>query len=79
MNSHPAPAPSKDGLSLLGHNYQSPHALEPMLCNKRSHHNEKLHTATGEEPHPTASREQPTQQQRCSTDINNIIFFKKGF
>jgi len=50
-----------------------------MLCNKRSHHNEKLHTATGEEPHPTASREQPTQQQRCSTDINNIIFFKKGF
>ena len=35
---------------LMSNNYWSPHALEPMLHNKRSHHNEKPCTTTNYRP-----------------------------
>ena len=39
------------------HNYWSPHSLEPVLCNKRSHRNEKQHTATRGQPPLITTRE----------------------
>ena len=48
-------------------NSWSPHALEPMLHNKRSHWDEKPSTTTREWPLLTMAREKPTQQWRPST------------
>ena len=41
-----------------------PRHLEPMLRNKRSHHNEKLMHRNEEQPLLAAARERPTQQRR---------------
>ena len=40
------------------HNYWSPHALEPVLCNKRSQHSEKLLLSTTRESPCTAVKTQ---------------------
>ena len=48
------------------HNYWAG-TLEPVLCNKRSCHNEKPCTETREQPVIATTREEPVQQQRPST------------
>ena len=45
-----------------GHNYWSPHALEPVLCNKRSHHREKPPLSTTRESLCTAMKTQQYQK-----------------
>lgn len=50
-------------------------ALEPELCTKRSHHDEKpVHCSEEQPPLPT-TRDKPVQQQRPSTakEINNSL------
>ena len=55
---------------LMCRNYGSPHALEPVLCNKGGHHDEQP-AHRNEEQHPlTATREKPKQQGRHSTTKN---------
>ena len=46
-------------LEPVNHNYWSWHALESVLGNKRSHHNEKLHTTAREYPLLAGTRESP--------------------
>ena len=51
-------------------NYWSPSAPEPVICNKRSHHNENENwewTPQLESSTHSATRKKPTQQQRPST------------
>ena len=76
-------------LEPASHNYWArvpqllkPTCLEPMLCNKRSHHNEKL-TCRNEEYPPLAatresprSKEDPTQPKIKINKINKFIFKK---
>ena len=54
----------------------SPHALEPMLRNKRSTAVRSLHTTTREQPPLAVTRERPMRQQRLSTakKINKWMF-----
>ena len=73
-------------------NYWNPHALEPLLHKKISHHKEKpTHCnkekpahCNKEKPPLSATREKPVQQWRPSTAINEInniiiiIFFALG-
>ena len=56
-------------------NYWSPHALEPMFHNKRSHRNKPTH-CNREVPPLTETREKLSQQQRPSIAKNK---FKKSF
>ena len=53
----------------------SPHALEPVLCNKRSHHNEKPAHHNKEKAPLATTREKkkPKQQQKPRTAINKYI------
>ena len=45
-----------------GHNYWKPHALEPVLCNKRSHHREKPPLSTTRESPCTTMKTQHYQK-----------------
>ena len=54
--------------------------LEPMLCNKRSHHNEKPAHRNEEQPLLTTARESPcaaTKTQCSQKQINKINKFFK--
>ena len=55
------------------HNYWSPGALEPVLCSKRSHHNEKPTQHTRESPLLSATTEKPVQQWRLSISKNTFL------
>ena len=48
----------------MHHNCCSPHALEPVLCNKRSHRNEKPAHCHEEECLLTATREKPVRTNK---------------
>ena len=54
------------------HNYWSPHTLQPRLCNKRSHHNEKPKTKSS--PHTLQLGKDCTQQWKPSTTKTNFHF-----
>ena len=53
------------GTKPMPHNYWSLHALELVLCKKRS-----LHTATREQPQLAKTGEKSTQQEKLSTAKN---------
>ena len=50
---------------------------EPMLCNKRSHSNEKPMHSDEQQPQPAATRETCTKQRRPSTTKNKNKLKKK--
>ena len=54
-------------------NYWSPHALEPVLCTKRSHHKDKPAHCKEEQTPLATMREKPEQQWRSSTAKNKQI------
>ena len=60
-------------------NSRGPQTLEPMLCNKRRHCNEKPRTATREQPPLSTTREKPAGSNedpvQPKSKLNNI--FKK--
>ena len=56
-----------------GHNCWSLHALDPVLHNERCHHTRNLHTATGEEPPPTKTREPARSSEDPAQPINKQI------
>ena len=72
-------------LEPVSHNYWArmpqllkPAHLEPMLCNKRSHHNEKPARHNEEEPLLSATRESSgatmkTQHSQINKQINNSL------
>ena len=76
-----SPANAGDMGLIPGLGTKIPHALgqlslcsattEPVLCNKRSHHNEKASTATGEELLLARTRESPraARETQCSQKI----------
>ena len=56
-----------------GYNYWGPKALEPVLRNKRSHHDEKPEHCNDGQTVLSVTREKPLQQWRSSTEKNKII------
>ena len=56
-----------------GYNYWGPKALEPVLHNKRSHHDEKPEHCNDGQTVLSVTREKPSQQWRSSTEKNKII------
>ena len=50
--------------------YWSPQALEPVLCNKRSHHNVSLHTTARAQPPLPATREGPRAAAKTQRSQN---------
>ena len=49
-----------------------PMCLEPVLCNKRSHHDEKPTHCSEEEPPVAATRESPHTATKTSRAKNNL-------
>ena len=54
------------------------HVLEPLLPNKRGHHNQKPVHHNEEEPPLAETTEKPEQQWRPSTARNKLIKLKKN-
>ena len=48
-----------------------------MLCNKRSHSDEQLHSAATEQPSLVTTRESPHSNEDPAQPKNKLIFFKK--
>ena len=72
------PTPRSPGavtIELTCPNYWSPRTLEPVLCNERSHRNEKRVHCTEKWPLLTAVREKHTRQWRYSTAKNKSTEF----
>ena len=63
FNPWPGTVPQAKGRLSL---WACPQALEPMLCDKRSHHKTILSSTASEPPSLTTAREKPKQQRRLS-------------
>ena len=63
----------------MRHNYWSPR-LEPMLCNKRSHRNEKPSlTTTRESPHKAKDPARPKVRNFLKSNLNHVILLLTFF
>ena len=61
----------------MHHNYWSPHTLESVLHNRRSHCSERPYTSLKNSPHSPQLENTCMQQQRLCTPKTNAYFFSK--